>query len=358
VLAAMAPGRRTGEFRMVKYERARPLGRHPKSFPSGRSPSDDGMFDWHPGFVRCDSNPMVSIECTRVLEEFLPLRRWAKMMCNHGERQPTTSGEEMIRRSTPPRSGRLEPVWLWVEPAAALVIAVILFFPLKKKDLAELTGIFGILLTVSAIATTVRLRGEFDSVRKLSQAVDLSRTCNVQLINELFRLYLIIKEPELTPIKDDAVHACMAVLGKLAHDKVSPEMTSGEYYTWLLNVLATVPKGTRVNAVSVMAESSWTEIPAESRFLEANVAAAKRGVHIERIFITTRERMNDPNNRVVLSRHLEHENQGLSAYVVWEEELSKQDPSLLMDAEWVSSVSTTASHSSTLQCHRGRRKES
>src|SRR5262245_35244905 len=39
--------------------------------------------------------------------------------------------------------------WLFVEPTATIAIGLVLYFPLSRPDLAELTGIFGALLVIA-----------------------------------------------------------------------------------------------------------------------------------------------------------------------------------------------------------------
>lgn len=229
------------------------------------------------------------------------------------------------------RSGRESLLWFFLEPVVTIVVALVLYFPLNKKDLAELTAIFGALLVVANIAQTFRLRREFETVAKLGEIIDLSQEATVADIRELLRLYVAIKEPELTSLKDDAVETCTAVLAKLAYDKVSAEIGAGEYHIWLSEMLSSSAKNSTVRAVSTMIEAEWISSPAEKKFLEANIAAGERGMKIERIFVTTRERFQEQANQAVIAQHLTKSPNGLCAYVVWQEDLKKHDPGLLRD---------------------------
>lgn len=229
------------------------------------------------------------------------------------------------------RSGRENLPWFLLEPLVTITVALVLYFPLDKKDLAELTAIFGALLVVANIAQTLRLRREFEMVTKLGEIVDLSQKTTVADIREVLRLYVAIKEPELTPLKDDAVESCTTVLAKLAYDKVSAEIGAGEYHIWLSEILSSSTKNSTVRAVSTMTEAEWTASPAEKRFLEANITAGEQGVKIERIFVTTRERLKGQANQVVIAQHLTKSSNGLCAYVVWQEDLEKHDPGLLRE---------------------------
>jgi hypothetical protein len=220
--------------------------------------------------------------------------------------------------------------WFFLEPAVTIVVAVVLYFPLNKKDLAELTAIFGALLVIANLAQTLRLRREFDMVAKLAEVADLNQSTSVDDIREVLRLYLAIREPELAPLKNDAIEGCTTSLAKLAYDKVSADIMGGDYHIWL-NVMMTNSKKKKIRAVSVMDESEWLTSPAEKKFLEANVMAARRGMQIDRIFITNKKRMGANSNQEVINQHVRNTEHGLTAHIVWEEDLVKHDPSLLQE---------------------------
>ncbi|MBC8274585.1 MAG: hypothetical protein H8E40_06430 [Chloroflexi bacterium] len=224
---------------------------------------------------------------------------------------------------------RWDIVWPWIEPAVSVVVGVILYFPLNRPDLAEITWIAGFLLAFGSLATTMRLREEFSAVRKLSEILDISEKCNVAEIGDILRLYVMVNEEELRPLREDVIASTISRLRKLAHDKVSEAIEGSEYYMWLIDTMRKSRKGVHVYAVSVMLESTWVGVPSEKTLLEANVEAAKRGVSVERVFISSRNRLRDRRNREAILRHIEHARYGLTAYVVWYEDIEARDPELL-----------------------------
>lgn len=227
-------------------------------------------------------------------------------------------------------TSHLAEVVLWAEPIVSLVVALVLYFPLDQRDLAELVVIFGAFLAVSSLALTMRLKGELDAVAKLSEMVDLSARCDIGAVNELLRLYTAVHEPELAPLKQEAVETCSGILARLAHDKRA-EIGSGEYHLWLRGMLdASVPDGV-VRAVSVMDESAWLDVPAEQQYLKANIAAVKNGVDLCRIFITSKERLADRRNQQVIRAHLAPGMPKLRAFIAWRDDIERYDTDLLQE---------------------------
>lgn len=219
--------------------------------------------------------------------------------------------------------------FFFLEPAITILVGLVLYFPLQRKDLAELTGIFGGLLVVANLAQTIRLRREFDTLAKLTEIMDLSQQTTVADIGELLRLYFTIKEPELAPLKDEAVDTCVSILAKLAYDKVSAELCGAEYYIWLDSMLSSTSQDARIRVVATMDEVLWAASPAQKKYLESNVRAAKHGTRLDRIFVTTRERLKDPARQRIIHTHIENGSVGIVAYIVWQEDLEKDDPELL-----------------------------
>jgi hypothetical protein len=97
-------------------------------------------------------------------------------------------------------------------------------------------------------------------------------------------------------------------------------------------MLAAAHRGSRIVAVSVLDDSEWRSTPAEVRYLEANVEAAKRGARIERVFVIKgQDSLLDRVNREVIAEHVKHAGDGLIAYVVWHEELRRLDAEVMQN---------------------------
>lgn len=218
----------------------------------------------------------------------------------------------------------------WVEPAVAAAIGILLYFPLQRRDLADIAWILGVLLSFNSVAVTRRLREELDAVHRLAQVVDLTQETRISEVSRILRLYLAIQESEFRSLKNEIIEQCADQLSHLANDKAIVAGGS-EYYIWLRDMMRGAGRHEHIRAVSVMAESEWTDIPAEKAYLDENIAAAGRGVRIERVFVTSKIRLSDSSNLQVLRQHLGHANDGLKAYIVWEEDLAARDPSLRKD---------------------------
>lgn len=218
----------------------------------------------------------------------------------------------------------------WIELIFTTIIGVIFYFPLQRKDLADIAWILGLFFTFNNIATNRSLKDEFETIHKLSEIIDISQSCNIQEINKILHLYIAIKEFEFTSLKDDIIQKCITQLSSLSHDKTTVA-SGGEYHVWLLNMLRLCTRNEQVLAISVMAEAAWTELPAEKGYLDENVKAAKRGVKIDRIFVSSKDRLRVKKNREVISQHINHSKQGLVAYIVLLEELIIHDPTLLRE---------------------------
>ena len=219
-------------------------------------------------------------------------------------------------------------LWPWVEPIFAAILGIILYFPLQVTNLAEIVWIVGLLFTFHSLVITRRLKEEFDITHKLSEVLDLTRSCDVEGVSRILRLYMTIREAEFRLLKDDIIQQCITQLSSLAYDK---EITAkgGEYYIWLMEMMQSCSQDERIRAISTVEEWAWTELPADIGYFNENLNAAKRGVKVERIFISSRERLRDKRNREVIDKHTRHSKEGLTAYIVWREELAVRDSALL-----------------------------
>lgn len=217
----------------------------------------------------------------------------------------------------------------WIETVLAFVLGAVLF-ALEAKDLANITWILGLFLSVGRLNFSRSLEEELGPVVKLSEIVDLDRKCSVAAIQRLLNLYLQISEPEFRKVKDGVVSEANERLLRLVHEKTSDELPTGEYYAWLLPILEETKAGTQVWAVSMMLDSEWDDSPAERRFLEGNLNAARRGAFVERIFVLPKAILKEAliQNDGVRS-HLENASDHMRAFMVEREFLEVRDSDLL-----------------------------
>ncbi len=176
----------------------------------------------------------------------------------------------------------------FLEPALILILS--LFFSLVgKAELAGVTAVIGGFQAVSRLAMTRMLNAEMIAVKKLAETVDLQRECSVTGIQEMLLLYLQVTEPEFRPVKETIISEATDKLRQLAHERSSPELATGDYYSWLLPIIDQSKKNSEIWAVSMMLSTEWDSSPAEERFLQANMEAAKRGVKVQRVFVAPRD---------------------------------------------------------------------
>ena len=224
-------------------------------------------------------------------------------------------------------SRRPDTIWPWIELIATFVVGLVLRL-LKKEELSNTVWVIGTMLSFATQSVIWKLRKEFDSTRKQGEIIDLSQQCDVKGISDILRLYARINESEFASLKDDVIADCTKKLSRLANDK-EVEVSGSDYHLWLREMLRSTRSGEKMAAVSVMVESAWINIPAEKSYLEENIEAVQhRGVIIERIFITSRERFRKQENQEVIRRHVD---KGLKAYIIFKEELEAQDANLLRE---------------------------
>lgn len=189
----------------------------------------------------------------------------------------------------------------------------------------------GAVLTIGETRREARLDERFRRVDRLAENFDLNQSNKLPQLQGLIANYLAIPERELTRVKDAVVSAASDELLRLATEKSSGELASSEYYSWLLPMLDDTRDGATIRALSMMMDCEWDNSEPERRFIKANVDAAKRGVKVQRIFISTPEVMLNAIERMpAVKPQLEEEAPpALAGYFVDRSYLERNDPKLL-----------------------------
>ncbi len=182
------------------------------------------------------------------------------------------------KRST--RWGRVPRFEALVSLFAGGVVALFV-----EPSLGATVWAIGAIITLTETRHEAKLDERLERVDRLAAAFDLSHTSNVSEIQNLISNYLAVAEPELARIKDAVVAGARDDLLRLATDKSSGELPSGEYYSWLLPMLERVPSGGSIRALSMMMDCEWDSSEPERRFIQANIDAANRGVVVQRVFV-------------------------------------------------------------------------
>lgn len=206
---------------------------------------------------------------------------------------------------------------------------LILYFPLANPGLAETIGVVTMLLGASKVAVFSYIEDRLEPVTKMTEVMDLTQSLTVSDLQDLSRVYVSIVEHEFRKVKESVVSEAHQKLKKLAQQKKSDELSTAEYYAWLLSILSEVRKGEEVRAISVMNPAEWDDSPAETRFFSENLAAVARGVIIQRIFVMPRARLAEALELPPVKSHMRGANAGLRGYFVDLDYLRQKEPHLL-----------------------------
>lgn len=213
--------------------------------------------------------------------------------------------------------------------ASLLVGGVVAIF--VDPSFGALIWAVGALLTLAETRREARLDERFRKVDRLAESFDLNQSSKLPQLQGLIANYLAIPEVELTRVKDAVVATARDDLFRLATEKSSGELASSEYYSWLLPMLDDAKGGATIRALSMMMDCEWDDSEPERRFIKANVDAAKRGVKVQRIFVSTPQVMLDAIERVpAVKPQLAWEDPpSLIGYFVNRYYLERSDPKLL-----------------------------
>ena len=124
----------------------------------------------------------------------------------------------------------------FLEPVLILILSL-LFSLVGKAELAGVTAVIGGFQAVSRIALTRTLSSEMIAVKKLAEAVDLQKECSITGIQQMLLLYLQVTESEFRSVKETIISEATDKLRQLAHERSSPELATGDYYSWLLPII-------------------------------------------------------------------------------------------------------------------------
>jgi len=193
-------------------------------------------------------------------------------------------------------------------------------------QLGVVTWSVGLLLTLNQLRAAQRLDAALAPVNKLAEVVDLAETCDVAQLRGLFDAYVSVTEREFEPLKSEVVAAAREELVRLRTEKTSAELGTGSYYHWLLPKLDATSRGQHLRALSRMLACEWDDSPVEQRFIEANVAAAERGVLVDRIFVMPRSLLATARDNPAVRQHFTDENPiGLRGHFVDADRLAQAD---------------------------------
>ena len=218
-----------------------------------------------------------------------------------------------------------------LEVIISLFFGLVFNFILKNKTLAELTWVLGPALSISRRSLEQHMEDKFALLIKLTEYVDFIESDIDASFKRIVQLYAQVVEPDFQRIKDSIIKDTEVQLSKLAHNKCSGELNTGEYFDWLFRFLQNTRAGEKIWAISMNLEIEWNESQEEEKFLQLNLAAAARNVTVERIFVVPQDLLQDFVTNTYIKRQLEDQSGNLIPLFVTKEHLEKVDKRLLKE---------------------------
>lgn len=216
----------------------------------------------------------------------------------------------------------------WIEAIITVFIGLVLLH-FQKKDLAEFTWILGAALSFTRYAFVKKLEEEMAPVDKISSIIDLQGELSVAQFREMLRVYLEISEPEFLGVKENIIAEANEKLEKIARQKTSDELETGEYFNWLFSALQNTRSGDQIWAISMTLEIEWIESAVEQTFLDLQLDAVDREVFLERIFVVPHDKVTKLLENKYIKYQFQKTSDKLLLFIVEKEYLEKHDPALL-----------------------------
>lgn len=220
------------------------------------------------------------------------------------------------------RSGKFE---FWLESITGVVIALFLF-AFGQSQLGWITVIIAFFQALSRYKYTKQLDDELAPVKKMTDLFDLTNEMDVDSLRTVVAMYAKITEADFLDVKESIVSETIKKLSSLALDKRSETLATGRYYHWLLPMIESASVGSSIWAISMMLDCEWDDTPPERRFLEYNLAAARRGVRVERVFVVPRDQI---PGLITVPPVVAQLNGEVRVLLVEREQLERQDPDTL-----------------------------
>lgn len=190
-----------------------------------------------------------------------------------------------------------------LEIISTILIGLVLLYPFGKLDLSIIVWALGVMVTISTLAISEKVRSEIrDSI------------ADIQKINELVDLYLKANDEDFNELRNNVINDTKNKLSDLS--KKVATVDGSVYYFWLQDQFARCKKN--IKAVSTVDETIWYDDPQENNFLMENIKASNRGVSVKRFFITTKERFRSSSNRRIIKDHIEN---NLHPSIIWWEDI-------------------------------------
>jgi hypothetical protein len=204
----------------------------------------------------------------------------------------------------------------WPEIALSLILLVATGYAWSHREISAETAEIIDVITASIAIYVGILKGYF---HRSAEAIADRRTMTGSKAEKISAILETLSGAELG-------YAIEVVDSALSQLNLIPEGTlqldAAAYWRSLSDMLKGLKKGCHILAVSSMAVERWDEDPSQRNYLELNLSAARRGVHIRRVFLIEKTKMHGGHRERVrdIIRAQTHPN--ITCQVVWRESLS------------------------------------
>ncbi|MGA4604204.1 hypothetical protein [Pseudoalteromonas maricaloris] len=226
-----------------------------------------------------------------------------------------------------------------IEAVLAFGIGLYLYRNPELKALGEVVLVLGFLFIFNRVSTLIQVEGIIEKktedlkvLGKLKEVLDFSSTCKIELIQEVYNLYISISDPRLNKTKDSMLREVIQKLQALSLNKRTPTLEQPDFYKWLYDEFDSLKKGDFVGAVSMDAELEWDESEEEIRYFEKNINAVARGAIVERVFVKERNKLPEAKSNKYIAAHALGNSYGLDGYFVDLDRFKKSAQTAFQDA--------------------------
>lgn len=201
----------------------------------------------------------------------------------------------------------LKQLLLSLLQAIVTLVVGLYFYSSGKSDIGIILSVIGGYLILNRLISQYMIEETFkkteNQITQIAKIADIRNNSNVELISEVLDIYLKITEPEFSNVKSRIISDSIDKLNKLYNDKHSDELATYDYYYWLLPILDKVSSGQTIKALSCMFDTEWDESPQETKFIQGNLNAAKKGATVERIFVMDSTLLNSALEKEPIIKH-------------------------------------------------------
>lgn len=209
-----------------------------------------------------------------------------------------------------------------VEPILTIVLSIAFFFLFKDNNtISAVTLVVGSYLSINGIVYAFESRKRLELINEVGNSLDQIITPQFREISntsKILELYRQITDPDLIVYRDLLIENLLKNLEDLSRGKLHIE--GDECLSWIQKCFQNSKK--TIHGVSTLTHQEWVKDERERRLYLENVNAKKRGVSVNRIFVVTKDLLNNYQYRITL---LEHIKDFENVYIVYMHSINEDD---------------------------------